>query len=73
MMSSLSLERTMDTRFSYSSMYASSMGGVVVGVECERVVLDVFKGDARVQGDADAVFVEVFEVLHWFSLSLGGL
>ena len=36
-------------------------GGVVVGVECERVVLDVFKGGGCVQGDADAVFVEVFE------------
>ena len=48
-------------------------GGVIVGVECECVVLDVFKGDVCVQGDADAVFVEVFEVLHCGSLSVGGL
>ena len=46
--------------------------GDLVGVECERVVLDVFKGGVCVQGDAGAVFVEVFEVLHWVSLSSGG-
>ena len=48
-------------------------GGVVAVVKCECVVLDVFKGGVCVQGDADAVFVEVFEVLHGVSLSVGGL
>ena len=41
-------------------------GGAVAGVECECVVLDVFEGGVCVQGDAGAVFVEVFEVLHGF-------